>query len=90
MLAGRVPYTKAHWHLNTAGFVSVVTDSLSALWVLVLPHLPLGLDFLSVKWGQGIPWQSSGWNFVLSLPKAQVRPLVRELGSQELHSVANK
>ena len=34
----------------------------------------------------GIPWQSSGWDSLLSSPRAQVRawvqPLVRELGSR--------
>ena len=37
---------------------------------------------------QGIPWRSSGQDSALSLPRAQVRSLVRELKSHKLRSVA--
>ena len=39
---------------------------------------------------QGIPWWSSGWDSVLSLPRAQVQSLVRELRSCKSHSTAKK
>ena len=38
----------------------------------------------------GIPWWSSGWDSVLSLPRARVQSLVRELRSHKAHRVAKK
>ena len=39
---------------------------------------------------QGVSWRSSGWDSVLSLPRAQVQPLVGELRSQKLYGVTKK
>ena len=36
----------------------------------------------------GVPWQSSGQDATLSLPRAQVQPQVRELRSRKLHDAA--
>ena len=39
---------------------------------------------------EGIPWQSSGWESALSLPRAWVQSLVGELKSHKPRSTAKK
>uniref|UniRef100_A0A8C0DVP5 Uncharacterized protein n=1 Tax=Balaenoptera musculus TaxID=9771 RepID=A0A8C0DVP5_BALMU len=41
-------------------------------------------------YAQGIPWRSSGWDSALSLPRAWIQSLVRELRSCKPHGVAKK
>ena len=38
----------------------------------------------------GTAWESGGWDFVLSLPRAQVLSLVRELRSCRLKDAAGR
>ena len=44
----------------------------------------------SLKDYKGIPWQSSGWDSALSLLRALVQSLVRELGSHKMHGTTKK
>ena len=49
-----------------------------------------GKDSPSASGAEGLPWRSSGWGSVLSLPKTQVQYPVGELRSNKLSSTANK
>ena len=43
-----------------------------------------------LKWSAGILWQYSGWDSKLSLPRAQIQSLVRELRFPKVCSVTKK
>ena len=59
------------------------------LWVSFLFVKELLYEFLRVG-SQGIPWWSRCWDSMLSLLRAQVQCVVRELRTQNLHSTARK
>ena len=91
--------------LNSFSSKSKFSPRLTQLPFSQGPHLPLTKHSLWPRcWGQHllfvislshltsqeIPWRSSGWDSLLSLPRAQVQSLVGELKSHKLSGMTNQ